>query len=433
MRKKRNRRPSAVAAALLLALTVHAAEQAPSNSPPKDVLLLDPMGRLVKVPTNEVSAALQPSPEVGLTNQTPAPAKGASMPAEVVQRQREAAVESRLFPAAQPPLMPYLGSLDLLGNTATRPGPLISFFPFEPIVREAKYWLSEYGLRYSLQQTLTFVSMSDVMKGDSTLGYYTFDLQANWDIFSAPAAGTAGWVSTQVKAKSGIGAGGQSQDARSNLGTITDPTSIWSSVNGIRVPELAWAQSLRDGEVVVLAGMINQANYLDQNAYAGSGRKQFINSALVNSMVLPLRAYNLGVDLQWQPRNEWYALFGASVGNTSGGDAPWTDFNTDTYSLLWELGYAPTNCLGLGPGVYRIQPFLAQADGPAGGGLGFNLQQQLGMNSPFGYYGRFGFGGSDVSAGASAQVGTGFVMQAPLQYAGLSSRLSADLLGIGFV
>jgi hypothetical protein len=283
---------------LLLALTVHAADPAPSNSPPKEVLLLDPMGRLVKVPTNEVSAALKPSPSVGLTNQTPAPSKGASLPAEVVQRHREAAVESHFFPAAQPVLMPYLGSLDTLGNTAARPGPLIPFFPFEPVVQEAKYSVSEYGLHYSLQQTVTFVSMSDVMQGDNTLGHYTLDLLANWNIFNAPAAGTAGWISTQVKANIGIGSAGHSQDARSNLGTITDPTSIWSSVNGIRVPELAWAQSVRDGELGFLAGMINQGNYFDQNAYAVSGRKEFINSALVNSMVMPLPAYNSAFDLQ---------------------------------------------------------------------------------------------------------------------------------------
>ena len=139
MGNKRNHRLTALAVTLLLGLTVHAADPAASNSPSKEVLLLDPMGRLVKVPTNQVSEALQPSPSIGLTNQTPAPAKGASLPAEVVQRQREAAVGFHFFPAATPVLMPYLGGLDLLGNTAIRPGPLISFFPFEPFVQQPKY------------------------------------------------------------------------------------------------------------------------------------------------------------------------------------------------------------------------------------------------------------------------------------------------------
>jgi carbohydrate-selective porin OprB len=36
-----------------------------------------------------------------------------------------------------------------------------------------------------------------------------------------------------------------------------------------------------------------------------------------------------------------------------------------------------------------------------------------------------------VSAGAKAQVGTGFVMQAPLKYAGWVPQLTNDLLGVG--
>ena len=93
----------------------------------------------------------------------------------------------------------------------------------------------------------------------------------------------------------------------------------------------------------------------------------------------------------------------------------------------------PDDLFGLGPGVYRIQPFLARAGGPTQGGLCFNIQQQLGKNAPFGYFGRFGFGGSDVTAGASAQVGTGFVMKGPLKLAGLFPTRNNDAMGVGFV
>jgi hypothetical protein len=76
--------------------------------------------------------------------------------------------------------------------------------------------------------------------------------------------------------------------AQANLGTIADPAGIWSSVNGLLVPELAWQQSFRDGELVVVGGVVNQSNYLDANAYAGNGSGEFMNSALINSMVMPL-------------------------------------------------------------------------------------------------------------------------------------------------
>ena len=295
-----------------------------------------------------------------------------------------------------------------------------------------KYRLSEYGFRYELEQTLTFVSMTDVMKGDNNLGYYTLDFKAKWAVFDAPAAGTAGWVSTQVEAKSGVGPAGGKQSAKSNLGTVTDPTGIWSSVNGVRVPELAWQESLRDGEIVAVAGAINQENYMDRNVYAQNGRSQFFNSALIDSMVLPLGSYNFGFNLQWQPVDEWYAMLGGNAGNTRAGFAPWTDFSLEDWSLIWEIGYAPRDLFGLGPGIYRIQPFLAESGGSTGGGLCFDLQQKLGAQSPFGWFGRFGFGASDVSNGAAAQIGTGFVMQGPFKHL-LFDRTSNDLLGVGFI
>ena len=90
---------------------------------------------------------------------------------------------------------------------------------------------------------------------------------------------------------------------------------------------------------------------------------QFLNSALINSMVMRLPAYNLGLNLQWQPADEWYGMIGSSVGKGRAGTLPWTDFDWDNWSLLAEFGYAPRDFLGLGPGVYRIQPFLGRVTG----------------------------------------------------------------------
>ncbi len=432
MGNMRRHRPSAIAAVLLLALTVHAADQAPSNSAPGEVLLLDRLGQVVKVPTNQVPAGTLPPPTVGLERQMPEPIQGTSQPEEIQQRGREAAVGFRFLPAVPPPLAPYLASQNHFGNTAARPGPLFPSYPLEPYLQAPKYWLSEYGLNYSLQQTLSFVNMTDVRQGDNTLGYYTLDLKAAWAVYDSPDTGTAGWIKTQVGAKSGLDDAGQDQDARRNLGTIADPTGIWSSVNGVRVPELAWGQSALDGELVAVAGVVNEGNYMDRNAYAQSGRGQFIDSALIHSRVLPLTGYRFGLNLQWQPQKEWYAMAGASAGNNTAGDAPWTELNLNTWSLLWEFGYAPKDVFGLGPGIYRVDPFLAESQGSTGGGLCFNLQQKLGSRSPFGWFGRFGFGGEEVSRGAAAQIGTGFVMQGPFEHV-LLQRMSNDELGVGFV
>jgi hypothetical protein len=344
-------------ACLLTAITVHAADPNPSNSLPNRILLTDSLGRTVQASTNEVPSHLQPPTAVGLQHQFSGPLEGARSSDEALRRTEEAHVGMaglQFFPAVPPRLPSYLSGVDDYGNTAVRPGALIPYNPLDWLVQNPKYWLSEYGLRYSLDQTLTYVHMTDVLKGENDLGYYTFDFKAKWAVFDAPGAGTAGWISSQIEAKTALGGTNDTQSAKSNLGTITDPTGIWSGVNGIRVPELAWQESFLDGEAVLVAGMINQENYLDKNAYGHTGRGQFINSALINSMVLPLKAYNFGVNLQWQPRDDWYAMIGASVGNAPAGQLPWTDFRWHDWSLIGEIGYAPEDFLGLGPGIYRI-------------------------------------------------------------------------------
>jgi len=420
-------------ALLALGLTINAAEPAPSPPRSDELLLTDPLGRVVRVPTNEVPDNLLP-PGGSLRSQIPSAQRGMQL-GEPVQRRLE---ESRQghegflwFPPFQPELLPYLAAQDEFGNTAISPGALIRSTPFDVWPQRAKYGLSEIGLRYSLAQSFTFVSLSDVMQGDHSLGFYTFDFAAKWAVFSAVDSGTAGWISTQIEAKAGLGGAGRTQSAALNLGTLTDPASIGSSGNGFRIPELAWQQSFRHGEMVALAGMVSQGNYLDVNSYANSGRGQFLNSALINSMVLPLPGYNPGVNLQWQPDEHWYFMAGVSAGESGPGTAPWSDFTWDTWSAVGEAGYLVDDLFGLGPGVYRVQPFIARSDGPTQGGLCFNLQQQLGRDAPFGWFGRFGFGGSEVSAGASAQIGTGLVMRGPL--ASLLPGRDHDAAGIGFV
>ncbi len=421
-----------LAAMVLGALVVQAADENFSNSPPGGILLLDNLGRVVEAPTNALPASLHPPAGIGLQKQIPNPTQGSSQPDEIRQRMAQGPTNFQFFPSVPPRLMPYLASQDEYGSTAIRPGALFFFTALEEPVKNGKYRLSDGGFRYSLDQTFTFVSLTDVMQGDNDLGYYTFDLKSKWALFDAPEAGTAGWISSQVEAKTGLESAGNTQSAKSNLGTVTDPTGIWSDVNGIRVPELAWQQSVRHGEIVLVAGMVSQRNYIDGNAYADSGRSKFMNSALIHSEVLPLAQYDFGLNLQWQPADEWYAMAGASMGDARAGNAPWAGFSGENWSLPGEIGYAPRDLFDLGPGVYRLQPFAAEVNGSTGGGLCFDLQQQLGSDSPLGWFGRFGFGGKKVSAGASAQAGTGFVLQGPFKHL-LLGRTSDDLLGTGFV
>jgi hypothetical protein len=402
-----------------------------SASDTNDVLLLDNLGRVVTVPTNEVPSGYRPPKNVGVNDQIPTLTRGAMTPSVVLQRARKAISHAEFFPTVPPALMPYLSSQDEYGNTAISPGPLIHNAPDEVWVEKAKYELSTLGFRYSLQQTFTYLSLSDVKQGSDVLGLYTFNLKSKWAIFTVPGA-TAGWVSSQVAAQSGLTPASQTESPRANLGTLTSPSGIWSSVNGFRIPELAWQESLFNGHVVAVAGMVSQRNYMDDNAYANSGRSKFMNSALINSQVLPLGRYNFGYNLQWQPLDDWYGMIGGNAGNGSAGVQPWANFSWNKWSIPAEVGYAPQDVYGLGPGIYRVQPFVAGANGTTGGGVCFDMQQKLGPDSPYGWFGRFGFGNSKVSGTADNQIGTGFVAQGPFRHL-LFNRTSNDFLGTGFV
>ena len=265
-------------------MSAPADEETPAKPAEEQVLLIDSFGHLVAVPASSIPKGLLPPAGVGLRRQAPQPAPGARQSAEVEQRLdagRQPGFE--LFPGAQPKLASYLASLDELGNTALRPGPLFVLAPLETVVQQAKYRSSEAGFRYSLRQTMTYAGMSGATTGATSLGFYTLDLVAKWAVYGDRAAGSAGWISLQAGSKTGIGSAGFHQDARTSLETVTDPTGLWHFRNGFRVPELAWQQSFRHGEVVALAGMVSQGNYLDVNSYANSGRRQFLNSALINS------------------------------------------------------------------------------------------------------------------------------------------------------
>src|SRR4029434_1573318 len=121
-------------------------------------------------------------------------------------------------------------------------------------------------------------------------------------------------------------------------------------------------------------------------------------------------------NLQWQPSDFWYLLFGSGANNQAPGSSPFVGLSFENWSYLFELGLTPKNVFGLGPGVYRLQPFVATVGGPTQGGWEWKMQQQLGETSPFACFGRFGIGGSRVTLdGAKAQAAGGFVMQAPLK------------------
>ena len=409
--------------------------EAKTNSPPSDLLLIDRLGNPVRVSTNEVHSSFHPPPSLGLSQQIPSSPKGTPMPDDVRQRILDSKTGRFWFPPTPPVLMPYLANLDEYGNTAIQPGALLPFEPFGAAAQAAKYSASQIGLRYSLYQSLTMVSMTDVASGASALQYYTATFVGKWAVTEVTSDGRASWVSTEANVQLGLSPTSRAESPQGNLGTIVNPlATVSGQPNGLWLSELAWQQSLAGGKVVLLAGLVDQSNYLDANTYANNSQGQFLNSAFVNSGVLPFAFNNLGLNVQWQPTESWYLMFGSGANNQPAGYSPFANLSFNDWSYLIELALMPKNMMGLGPGVYRLEPFVATVGGRTQTGVALNIQQQMGQHSAFGWFGRFGVGGSQVTFdGAAAQIATGFVLAAPLQHCGLVPKLSNDYLGAGLV
>jgi hypothetical protein len=408
-----------------------------TNSVTDHLLLMDRLGRAVQVSTNEVAHSLHPSASVGLGQQIPSGQKGAPMPDAIAQRIAGSKVNQadwQWLPATPPTLMPYLANLDEYGNTAIQPGAVFSGDPLSRYPQSAKYWLSSQGLRYNFYQSVTLVSLTDTASGASALQYYTATFNSKWAVAEATQGGVAGWLSAEVNIQQGLSPASRSQSPQGNLGSIANPLATVYGPNGAWISELAWQQSLMHGKLVVVGGLVDQTGYLDANNYANNSRGQFMNSALVNSMVLPLPPNNLGVQVQWQPTDEWYLLFGTGANNQSPGASPFTALGLRNWSYLLEFGLTPKDVFGLGLGTYRLQPFVATVGGQTQTGIGLNIGQQLGNDSPFAWFGRFGVGGTQVTLdGARCQIATGFAVHAPLKYVGLCPKLSNDYFGVGFI
>ena len=212
------------------------------------MLLNGSLGQLIKVPSNAVPANLLPPPGIGLEYQVPQPTRGTQVPEPVQQRLKEAQQKQtgpELFPAAQPSLMPYLGSNDELGNTAIRPDPLIPSMPWDVLMQRVKYELSQYGLRYSLKQTVTVMTMTDVKQGNDYLAFYTLDLPSKLALYSTAGGSSAGWLSSKIEYKTGLDNAGDSQSPNPDISQAFRFVVVQNVFPGNSTPARPFAASSR--------------------------------------------------------------------------------------------------------------------------------------------------------------------------------------------
>ena len=330
-----------------------------------------------------------------------------------------------LFPKEQPKLMPYLANVNLYGDSCLQKDAVISGDPLSIAAEGVKKAMAGYGINYAIWQSYNFVAMSQTLPDTKdVLNYYSFNSYLTWNIFqSSDLSGTSGWLTIGASAGTGLGYDGDDQTAQKSLGVVGFPLGT-DFGQAAYLYQLAWQQSFLAGQLVVTAGMLDQEMYMDLNTYANNQYNQLINYEFINPATLPWSYNALGVVVQWQPVNWFYAMLGSAANNTPYGQSPFVDVSFEDWTTTVELGLVSEDTFGLGKSVYRVLPFYGTSKGVSGGGVLFNMEQQLGKNGPLGLFMRAGTTNNALGAvqGATTSVAGGLVLNGPTEWTLLKTQ-----------
>ena len=259
-------------------------------------------------------------------------------------------------PAEQPKLMPYLASTNLLDADCLEPGGLVAQDPLSDAAQAVKTSLGELGINYALWQAYAFVGVTGAQSGQRTaFNYYASEVYATWNAFStSEMGGTAGWLTFGASAGTGLGYDAGNERPGTSIGAIGEPLGIENQQH-VLVQQLAWQQSFLDGQLVVTAGLVNPDYYLDLNTYSNNPYNQLLNQEFWTTTLMPWSQQSMGVVVQWQPAEWFYALWSSGANNTLQGQAPFSDLSSSDWTNTFEVGLVADDLLGLGPGIYRAR------------------------------------------------------------------------------
>lgn len=343
----------------------------------------------------------------------------------------------RFMPSSPQKFMPYLDSLFVPGNTCAEPGGWVDSSPLARGAQDVKSALSDIGLQYDLTMSYNYAAVHPKPRGQQgEFSSFNHSLTGTW--FLAKDCDNSQGVFLTFEADWGQGTNfsERHRSAQRTLGSLSDPQASLRGSKGVFVPQVALGYSGFQGKWVAMAGTLNLSNYLDQNAYTpGWSSGGLLNQSFGNNPSLPLTWGNLGFLTAWQPCNSFYAMYATTSTNTQVNHNPFSDLSSNYWMHIAEMGFIFDDVMGLGAGTYRLQYTMIDNGGDCGLGGGINIQQQLGKNSPLGFFTRAGFMDQDAAAvtGTKACASAGLMLQAPFSRSGWGSRSNYENISFGFL
>ncbi|MBR5330950.1 MAG: carbohydrate porin [Akkermansia sp.] len=341
----------------------------------------------------------------------------------------------RFLPATPQKFMPYLDALFVPGNTCAEPCGIVCQDMISTGAQKLKHALSRYGFQYDLTMSYNYSAIHPRTRHRNDFSSFNHSLTGTW--FLAKDCDNSQGVFLTFEADWGQGTNFSERrsSAQNSLGSLSNPQGSLRGGKGVFLPQLALGYSGFDGKWVAMAGTLDVSNYLDQNAYTPGWAGGLMNQSFAYNPALPLTWANLGFLTAWQPCERFYAMYATTSTNTDINQNPFNELSANYWMHVAEAGFIMDDVWGMGAGTYRLQYTMVDHDGKLGLGFGMNIQQQMGKNSPLGFFTRVGFMDQDAAAatGTKAAATAGLMLQAPFRKSGWGSRSNYDNISLGFL
>jgi len=341
-----------------------------------------------------------------------------------------------LFPSEPQKLMPYLEGAFILGNKCKVGGALIENDALSDLAQKVKTAASQIGINYDLTLNFNYASISPNPSGNrSDFMAFNSSFLASWTL-ARDASGDQGiFLTLNVYFGKGLNFNQNKSEVNTSIGSLSNPQSCNRNGNGAYIPQLVVGYSGFEGKLVMTAGIVDLSAIFDLNSYSGNWCGNLINESFNYSPVLPLSAGGLGYVVAWQPYESFYMMNSSTATNAVANHNPFDSLSGDQWTNITELGFIFEDSLGLGNGTYRLQYAHTQLENGSGSSVGVNIQQQLGKDSPLGFFSRWGISDQKAASytGTQQAITAGFVLQAPFRSKGWGSRSNNEQIALGFL
>ncbi len=330
---------------------------------------------------------------------------------------------------------PYLDGLFVQGNSCSEPCAFIQDDLLSLGAQYIKREAARIGLEYDLTLCFNATTMSPQPRGDKgNFASFTGELWASWYLAKTRDNKHGVFLMVEADWGRGLGFSQNSYSAQKSLGSLIAPQSSYYGGNGVFLSNVSLGLSTWDGKLVFMFGTMDPTNFLDQNAYSADWNGNLINTAFNYNPTLPLLWGNWAYMTAFQPHPNFYTLYYTSGTNTPLNQNPFNYVNENYWAHVAEFGFIFEDVAGIGAGTYRFQYAITEHEHQTGAGAAINVQQQLGKESPLGFFARLGYNDGDAAriTGVKAAATAGLVLQAPFSSQGWGSKSNNDQLALGF-